>query len=206
MSHPYQSPPQVPAPTASLQIPEMLQSSIALLSKPSNPPFGIVRGRGTLVMALAYVAVGTLVTGIIAWLLNITLYAVAGSLAWIPLLTATLGFTAGFAAFVFFLASQLKLGLQARDDFAAAAALYWAPVILVLTALGLLLGRIDFISLLTSVTSAAQLLLLLALSLMALRSLFNLPFEQTLRAVGFGLLINSLVASLVTQLINTILA
>ncbi len=204
MSHPYQGPPQVPVP-ASLQIPEMLQSSIALISKPSNPPFGIVRGRGTLVMALGYVAIGALVTGIILWILNLALYSVPGSLAWTPLLTATLGFTAGFAAFVFFLASQLKLGLQARDDFAAAAALYWAPVVLVLSVLGMLLGRIDFIRLLTSVTSAAQLLLLLALSLMALRSLFNLPFEQTLRPVSFGLLINSLVASLVNQLILQII-
>ena len=198
---PYGSPPPV---HAGLQIPEMLQSSIALVSKPSNPPFGIVRGRGTLVMALAYVAAGALVTGIVNWLLNLVIYSLPGSLAWVPLLTATLGFTAGFAAFVFFLASQLKLGLQARDDFAAAAALYWVPVVLVLSVLGTLLGGIDFISLLTSVTNAAQLLLLLAFSLMALRALFNLPFEQTLRAVSFGLLINSLVASLVSRLITEI--
>ncbi|MBA3469815.1 MAG: hypothetical protein H0T53_09235 [Herpetosiphonaceae bacterium] len=202
MSQPYSSPPPVPA---SLQIPEMLQSSIALIGQPSNPPFGIVRGRGTLVMALAYVAIGALVTGIITWLLTLALSSVSNNLAWTPLLTYTLGFTAGFAAFVFFLASQLKLGLQARDDFAAAAALYWAPVVLVLTVLEIVLSRINFISLLTSVASAAQLLLLLALSLMALRSLFNLSFEQTLRAVGFGLLINSLVTSLVIRLIIEII-
>lgn len=205
MSQPYGSPPSTPVRSAGIQIPEMLQSSVALVTQPSNPPFGIVRGRGTLIMALAYVAIGALVTGVLSWLLYTALYSYQGSLAWSPILTATLGFTAGFAAFVFFLASQLKLGLQARDDFATAASFYWAPVVLILSVLSTLLGGISFIGVLASVTVAAQLLLLLAFSMMALRALFNLTFEQTLRPVSFALLVNSLVTSLVTRLILEIL-
>ena len=202
----YGAPPPARPTSMGVQIPELLQGSIALATKPSNPPFGLVRGRGNLVMTLAYVAIGALVTGIVGWLLNIGLYNFGGSnLAWSPILTYTLGFTGGFAAFVFFLAQQMKWNTQQRDEFAAAASLYWVPVVLVLTVIGALLGGISFIGLLTTVTGAAQLLLLLGFSLLALKTLFNVSYEQGLRPVALGLLVNSLVIGLVARLIIEIL-
>lgn len=186
---------------AGIGIPELLQATIAFSTQPSTPPFGLVRGRGNLVMSIAYVFIGSLVAGALNWLLYSALYKYTSGLAFSSLLSSAIGFTAGFVAFVFVVAQLLKLGTNQRDEFASAASIYWVPVTLVLAVLGTLLGGINFINLLSVVTSTAQTLLLLGFSLMALKLLIGQQFEQTLKAVGIGLLTNIFVISLVARIL-----
>ena len=86
--------------------------------------------------------------------------------------------------------------------FATAAALYWAPIVLGLGVLALLLGGVRFLGFVGGAIGVAQVLGLAGFSLMALRTLFNNAYEQTFRPVAYALIINSLIASLVGWLIG----
>jgi hypothetical protein len=183
---------KTPPPTRSgaIQVPELLQGSLALAVRPANPPFGMVRGRGNLVMALIYVAMGAALTGLIHW-------ALTGQ--WRDLLSDILGFVIGFTAFVFVVDLRLKLNQPDRNDFATAAALYWVPAALALGFLSVMLGTIS--PLMASPAYIAQALLWQGFSLLALKTLFSLPFERTFLAVCLGLLANTLAISVVAWLI-----
>ncbi|HYF63601.1 MAG TPA: hypothetical protein VD886_12355 [Herpetosiphonaceae bacterium] len=181
------------SPSGAIQLPELLQGSLAVAFRPSSPPFSLVRGRGNLTLALIYVAAGAALTGLIHWALSGT---------WRDLAADLVGFVLGFAAFVFAVAAWLKLNPRDRADFATAAALYWVPAALALGFLSVLLARIS--PLLVSPAYIAQALLWLGFSQLALKTLFGLTFERTFLAAALGLLANGLAIGLAGWLITRI--
>ena len=179
------------SPSGAVQIPELLQGSLAVAFRPSKPPFSLVRGRGSLVMAMIYVALGAALTGLIHW-------AITGR--WQDLVADLIGFVLGFTAFVFVVAAWLKLNPRDRDDFATAAALYWVPAALVLGFVSVFLARLSPV--LASPSHITQALLWLGFSQLALKTLFGLSFERTFLAVAVGLLANALALGVATLVIS----
>jgi hypothetical protein len=191
------SPPTTPAPT--MQLPELLQASIALAGKPSEPPFGLVRGRGSLKNALIYVAIGAFLSGILILVIGLLIYHFPARLAGQSLLINVLGHTAGFAALISFIAQRQRLSFRQRDEFATALAMAWSPSMLVIGGIFYLLG--GFISFVGNLGNLALSLLFMAAALKALRVLFSKPYEETFVSVGYSLLLYNLILSFVTYIV-----
>ncbi len=195
------SPPSPPIPT--MQLPELLQASIALAGKPSEPPFGLVRGRGSLKNALIYVAIGAFVSGLLLLLIAMLVNHAPGKQAAQLLLINVVGHTAGFAALISFIAQRQRLSFRQRDEFATALAMAWPPIMLVVGGLFYLLT--GFVSFVGGISSLAVSLLFMVATLKALRVLFSKPYEETFVSVAYGLLFYNLILSFLGYLVGQIL-
>ncbi|KPL81219.1 hypothetical protein [Herpetosiphon geysericola] len=194
------SPPSPPIPT--MQLPELLQASIALAGKPSEPPFGLVRGRGSLKNALIYVAIGAFVSGLLLLVMGLLIYHYPGKLASQSLVVSVVGHTAGFAALISFIAQRQRLSFRQRDEFATALAMAWPPIMLVVGGLFYLLT--GFVSFVGAISGLALSLLFMVATLKALRVLFSKPYEETFVSVAYGLLLYNLILSFLGYLVGQI--
>ncbi|XSG75230.1 hypothetical protein ACP8Y2_23980 [Herpetosiphon llansteffanensis] len=195
------SPPSPPIPT--MQLPELLQASIALAGKPSEPPFGLVRGRGSLKNALIYVAIGAFVSGLLLLVMGLLIYHYPAKLASQSLVVSLLGHTAGFAALISFIAQRQRLSFRQRDEFATALAMAWPPIMLVVGGVFYLLT--GFVSFVGAISGLALSLLFMIATLKALRVLFSKPYEETFVSVAYGLLFYNLILSFIGYLVGQIL-
>ncbi len=196
------SPPTTPAPT--MQLPELLQASIALAGKPSEPPFGLVRGRGSLKNALIYTAIGAFVSGLLLLVMGLLIYHFSGKGATQSLIVSIIGHTAGFAALISFIAQRQRLSFRQRDELATALAMAWPPIMLVVGGIFYLLG--GFISFVGAISGLALSLLFMGASLKALRVLFSKPYEETFVSVAYGLLLYNVIVSFVGYLVGQLLS
>lgn len=194
------SPPSPPIPT--MQLPELLQASIALAGKPSEPPFGLVRGRGSLKNALIYVAIGAFVSGLLLLVMGLLIYHYPGKVASQSLVVSVVGHTAGFAALISFIAQRQRLSFRQRDEFATALAMAWPPIMLVVGGLFYLLT--GFVSFVGAISGLALSLLFMVATLKALRVLFSKPYEETFVSVAYGLLLYNLILSFLGYLVGQI--
>lgn len=192
------SPPTTPAPT--MQLPELLQASIALAGKPSEPPFGLVRGRGSLKNSLIYTAVGAFVSGLLLLLIAMLVNHATGKQASQLLLVNVVGHTAGFVALISFIAQRQRLSFRQRDEFATALAMAWPPIMLVVGGLFSLIG--GFLSFVGLVMGLALSLLFMAACLKGLRVLFSKPYEETFVSVAYGLLFYNLILNFVGYVVG----
>ncbi|WP_110518987.1 hypothetical protein [Herpetosiphon llansteffanensis] len=195
------SPPSPPIPT--MQLPELLQASIALAGKPSEPPFGLVRGRGSLKNALIYVAIGAFVSGLLLLVIEMLVNHAPGKQASLLLLINVIGHTAGFAALISFIAQRQRLSFRQRDEFATALAMAWPPIMLVVGGVFYLLT--SFVSFVGAISGLALSLLFMVATLKALRVLFSKPYEETFVSVAYGLLFYNLILSFIGYLVGQIL-
>ena len=186
-----------------MQLPELLQASIALAGKPSEPPFGLVRGRGSLKNALIYVAIGAFVSGLLLLVIGLLIYHYSGKLASQSLVVSVVGHTAGFAALISFIAQRQRLSFRQRDEFATALAMAWPPIMLVVGGLFYLLT--GFVSFVGAISGLAVSLLFMVATLKALRVLFSKPYEETFVSVAYGLLFYNLILSFIGYLLGQIL-
>jgi hypothetical protein len=117
--------------TSTSSIPEMINSSIAVLTKPSISTFEQYERRGTARDALIYVALAAAIAGLVAFVFNI--FNPVGALVDLigTVLTSVIGFFV-FAYILFFVGKQ-QGGTGTQDEVFYTCALYTAPLLAIVS-------------------------------------------------------------------------
>lgn len=184
--------------SATSRLPEMISSSVNVLTKPSIQTFEQYEQRGTTRDALMYVGIAAALAGLVAFLFNILnpLYAIGA------LLLAVVGPVVGFFVFaytLFFMGKQ-QGGTGTQDEVFYTAALYTAPILAVTG----VVGNIPLIGCLFAPVTLVLGIYQLYLGYLASRSSMNLDQNKAIISVVVAVLAQLVLAAIIVGVLTSI--
>lgn len=185
------------ASTASLS--EMVNSSIAVLTRPSITTFEQYERRGTTRDALIYVGVVSAAAAILAFLFSLLGGLSAAIVALITVLASSL-LNFGIFAYVLFWMGRQQGGTGTQDEVFYTCALYTAPIVAI-TGVIRALNAIPFVACLTWPVSLGLWIYQIYLGYLASRSSMNLDQNRAIISVVVAILAQILVGTFIFGII-----